>query len=78
MQVTLILEVLDDLRGINHPEHGPVWSIRDFINTLNEKLISDSYGRMTWKRLLSSEIGYIFNGLWHEVMIDGKKNYFYC
>lgn len=56
MQVALIsLGNIGDLRGVDHPDHGPMWSVPDFVNVMNEKGLTNSYGRTTWCRMISGE-----------------------
>lgn len=50
------LGTLGDLRGGVKPEDNePVWSIRDFINTMNQKPVTDKYGMITWNNLLKGD-----------------------
>jgi len=52
---TINLGNLGNLRGTQLPDQEPMWSIRDFINVMNEKPISDPYGMITWNRMLCGE-----------------------
>jgi hypothetical protein len=54
-QISLILGNIGELRGVNHHEHGQLFSIRDFINACNKKPLNNAYGRVTWNNLLKDK-----------------------
>jgi hypothetical protein len=73
MVTALNLGNLGDLRGTEHPEKGSMWSIRDFINVMNEKPIHHKYGMITWNRMLDGEYGAELATICCQLIIPGSQ-----
>lgn len=76
MSSSLVLSLgdLGELRGTNHPEHGQVWSIRDFINMVKEKPYGSKYGVSTWLAMLDGEYGEELARHSYSLIIPGIKS----
>lgn len=75
MQVACIsLGTLGELRGGVDPDDGePVWSIRDFINTMKQKPIGDKYGTSTWNDMIKGDHQNELVGISYQLVIPGSQ-----
>ena len=55
MQVALVFGNFGELRGTYHPEHGHVFSIKDYINQAKEKPFGSTYGKTAWHEMVNGK-----------------------